>query len=177
MRHTARPPPPWPGEERGRECRRGRPAPRSPPPRAPAAPRTASSSRISKTRLALPRSPSTASRLAASAGRAMLCWGSSAQSGAGTARLRGGAAQRGAQERAGYKMYTLLQLRVGYSAIPHSAAGARTGVQRPGDARQRSEQRRNLQHGAALQQRTALSIGQRCPGRLLCRAHSGTAPP
>lgn len=91
MRHTARPPPPWPGEERGRECRRGRPAPRSPPPRAPAAPRTASSSRISKTRLALPRSPSTASRLAASAGRAMLCWGSSAQSGAGTARLRGGA--------------------------------------------------------------------------------------
>lgn len=72
-----------------------------PPPRAPAAPRTASSSRISKTRLALPRSPSTASRLAASAGRAMLCWGSSAQSGAGTARLRGGAAQRGAQDEGG----------------------------------------------------------------------------
>lgn len=105
---------------------------------------------------------------------------------AGGAPPRAGPEQRGCgagrrneehRTRAGYKMYTLLQLRVGYSAIPHSAARARTGVQRPGDARQRSEQRRNLQHGAALQQRTALSIGQRCPGRLLCRAHSGTAPP
>lgn len=176
MRHTARPPPPWPGEERGRECRRGRPAPRSPPaPRPRSAPHRQQLQDLED-----------AVGVAAVAQHGLQAGGERGPRHAVLGELRpergrnSAAAGRRNEEhrtRAGYKMYTLLQLRVGYSAIPHSAAGARTGVQRPGDARQRSEQRRNLQHGAALQQRTALSIGQRCPGRLLCRAHSGTAPP
>lgn len=169
-RRTARPPRPRPGEDRGRE-RRPVPPRAALPASPPAAPRTASSSRISKTRLALPRPPSTASRLAASAGPAMLRCGAPPRAGPERSRVGGEMTSR---TRAGYKMYTLLHLQVGYSAIPRNAAGAATNARRRPIAKERRAQ---LQRGARLRNAVLSGWRRRAWAVAAARVSSRTAPP